>query len=312
MEEKDTVRFPAVFIVPVISLLALSLSCGSGREAGRAGKLIAVSIMPQAYFAGRIGGSLAEIMVLAGPGQNPHSYEPTPRQFSELSRAAVWVLSGTEFEISLRAKIESLFPSLPIVDGTVGVRFRSLEAHGHEGEGEEDGNLGSSGGEASMERDRHTWLGLEPARIMAFHIRDALCAADGANAAIYRENCEALVRDMEDAFGGLRRELAPLRGKTVFVYHPAFGYFLDEFGIIQEAVETGGKEPTPRILGQLIEKARAEKVKVIFVQAQFPSEAARTAANAAGAELVSLDPLAADWLSNIRTMGEALKRAAEL
>jgi zinc transport system substrate-binding protein len=117
---------------------------------------------------------------------------------------------------------------------------------------------------------------------------------------------------MEEAFGDLRRKLAPLRGKTVFVYHPAFGYFLDEFGIIQEAVETGGKEPSPRVLGQLIEKARAEKVKVIFVQAQFPSEAARTAANAAGAELVSLDPLAADWLSNIRTMGEALKRVTEL
>jgi zinc transport system substrate-binding protein len=306
MEKKDTARFLMVSI-PVLLLLAPLLSCGSGRgsgtEAGPSKKTIAVSIMPQAYFAGRIGGGLAEIVVLAGPGQNPHSYEPTPRQFSELSRAAVWVLSGTEFEISLRPKIESLFPLLPIVDGTEGVRFRSLEAHGHEEE-EKEGD--------SAERDRHTWLGLEPAKIMAFHIRDALCAADEAHTQSYRKNCEALVRDMEDAFGALRRELAPLRGKTVFVYHPAFGYFLDEFGLLQEAVETGGKEPTPRVLGQLIEKARAEKVRVIFVQAQFPSEAARTAANAAGAELVSLDPLAADWLSNIRTMGEALKRATEL
>jgi zinc transport system substrate-binding protein len=95
------------------------------------------------------------------------------------------------------------------------------------------------------------------------------------------------------------------------VYHPAFGYFLDEFGIIQEAVETGGKEPTPRQLGRLIEKARAEKVKVIFVQAQFPAESARTAAAAAGAELVSLDPLAPDWLANISVMGEALKRGGK-
>jgi zinc transport system substrate-binding protein len=272
-----------------------------------------VSIVPQAYFAGRIGGGLTEIMVLAGPGQNPHSYEPTPRQFSELARASVWILSGTEFEISLRPKIEALFPGLPVIDGTEGVRFRYLEAHGHEDEGEEGGGSSAESPiEHFMERDRHTWLGLEPAKIMAFHIRDALCAADGANAEAYRKNCEALVRDMEDEFDSLRRELAPLRGKTVFVYHPAFGYFLDEFGIIQEAVETGGKEPSPRVLGQLIEKAKAEKVRVIFVQAQFPAEAARTAAKAAGAELVSLDPLAAGWLANIRTMGEALKRAVEL
>jgi zinc transport system substrate-binding protein len=301
---RENLRFPAVLIVPVV-FSCLFLSCGSGRDGASSKKLIAVSIMPQAYFAGRIGGDLVELMVLAGPGQNPHSYEPTPRQFSELARAALWVLSGTEFEISLRPKIESLFPGLAVVDGTEGVRFRNLEAHGHEGEEErEDGGL-------SIEKDRHTWLGLEPAKIMAFHIRDALCAADGTNAEVYRKNCEALVRDMDDEFDSLRRELAPLKGKTVFVYHPAFGYFLDEFGLIQEAVETGGKEPTPRVLGQLIEKARAEKVKVIFVQAQFPSESARTVAGAAGAELVSLDPLAADWLANVRAMGEALKRAAE-
>ena len=314
-------RFPVVFAIPVVLLAALSLSCGSGRgsgtKAGPSRKLIAVSIMPQAYFAGRIAGDLAECMVLIGPGQNPHSYEPTPRQFSELAGAATWVLSGTEFEISLRPKIEALFPGLPIVDGTEGVRFRNLEARGHEGEEDEHENGGSPGGgssdgASSMERDRHTWLGPEPAKIMAFHIRDALCVADGARAEVYRKNCDALVRDIEAAFDELRRELAPLRGKTVFVYHPAFGYFLDEFGIIQEAVETGGKEPTPRVLGRLIEKVRAGKVRVIFVQAQFPAESAHTAAAAAGAELVNLDPLAADWLANIRTMGEALKRAAEL
>jgi zinc transport system substrate-binding protein len=96
------------------------------------------------------------------------------------------------------------------------------------------------------------------------------------------------------------------------VYHPAFGYFLDDFGIKQEAVETGGREPTPRQLGALIAKAKAEKVQVIFVQAQFPVESARTAARAAGAELVSLDPLSGDWLANIRVMGEALARSKRL
>jgi zinc transport system substrate-binding protein len=94
------------------------------------------------------------------------------------------------------------------------------------------------------------------------------------------------------------------------VYHPAFGYFLDEFGIVQRAVETGGREPGPRDLARLIGDARQEKAAAIFVQAQFPAEAARTAAAAIGAELVSLDPLAADWLANIRLMGSALKKAA--
>jgi zinc transport system substrate-binding protein len=104
--------------------------------------------------------------------------------------------------------------------------------------------------------------------------------------------------------------LAPLRGKIVFVYHPACGYFLDEFGIIQEAVETGGKEPGPRDLRALMGKVQAAKPAAVFVQAQFPANAARTLADAAGAELVVLDPLSPDWLANIRAMGDALKKAA--
>ena len=91
------------------------------------------------------------------------------------------------------------------------------------------------------------------------------------------------------------------------MYHPSFGYFLDEFGIRQQAVETGGKSPGPRDLSRLIALAKEEQPAAIFVQSQFPVSAAKTVADATGAELISLDPLAPDWLANIREMGEALK-----
>ena len=160
-----------------------------------------------------------------------------------------------------------------------------------------------------MEIDRHTWLGSAQAKILAAHIRDALSGIDPPNAARYAQNYAELERDIDSEFARLREELAPLRGRRVFVYHPSFGYFLDEFGIIQEAVEAGGKEPGPRELKSLIARAKEERAAAVFVQAQFPVNAAKTVAAATGAELVSLDPLARDWLANIRLMGEALKRA---
>jgi zinc transport system substrate-binding protein len=135
---------------------------------------------------------------------------------------------------------------------------------------------------------------------------EALIDMDAGGAAFYQENYRELAGDMDGEFAALRERLAPLRGTTVFVYHPAFGYFLDEFGIAQEAVETGGKEPTPRILASLIDRAKQEGVAAIFVQAQFPVHTARAAADAAGAVLAALDPLAPDWLANIRAMGEVL------
>jgi zinc transport system substrate-binding protein len=144
---------------------------------------------------------------------------------------------------------------------------------------------------------------------MAGHILEVLLGLQDGGGAFYRENYEELIRDIDGEFDRLKGELAPLRGTAVFVYHPAFGYFLDEFGITQKAVETGGKEPTPRLLARLITEARDKRPQAVFVQAQFPVEAAKAVAKAAGAELAALDPLAPDWLENIQLMGRILRQA---
>ncbi|MCL1836104.1 MAG: zinc ABC transporter substrate-binding protein [Treponema sp.] len=299
----------------ILWIISLFNGCTRRDEVSHNGQpekpVVAVSILPQAWFVSRIGGGRTEALVLAGPGQNPHSYEPTPRQISGLSQAGAWILSGAEFEISLRPKIEKLFPSLPIVDGTAGVIFRQLEDHNDDDDDDDGHNHDHHGGSGHFPHDidRHTWLGCEPAKILAAHIRDALASADPAGAEHYAENCRLLVQEIDDEFAALREDLAPLHGKNIFVYHPSFGYFLDEFGIRQQAVETGGKSPGPRDLNRLIALAKEEQPAAIFVQAQFPTSAAKTVADAVGAELISLDPLAPDWLENIRYMGEALKNS---
>ena len=275
---------------------------GCSRHSPQDKLLIAVSISPQAWFVNQIAGDKADTLILVPPGQNPHTYEPTPRQLQSLASASAWILSGLEFEISFMPKIAPLFPNLLIVDGTKGVQFRSLEEqcsdHGHQAHGH-----------SCLDIDRHTWLGREPAKLLGMHIRDVLSQLDYENEAFYRGRYENLVREIDNVFEELRIALAPLSGGNVFVYHPSFGYFFDEFHIHQEAVETGGNEPTPRILNNLMAKIIEEKPAAIFVQAQFPVNAARTLANAAGAQLIEMDPLAFDWLDNIRRMGKSLQSA---
>ena len=144
---------------------------------------------------------------------------------------------------------------------------------------------------------------------MAGRIRDVLAELDPAEKPLYEANYLALAADIDSIFDTLQTDLLPLAGKTVLVFHPSFGYFLDEFGMLQEAVETGGKEPTAKTLSTLIEEAREDRTPAIFVQSQFPVSAAKTVADAVGAEVVFLDPLSPDWLGNIETMGAALKNA---
>ena len=277
----------------------LLISCS--RQAAQDGLLLAVSIPPQKWFISQIAGDKARVIVLAGQGQNPHNYEPSPKQIQSLTSAGAWILSGAEFEISLLPKVAAIFPNLLIIDGTEGVKFRTLEEHDHDEYGHDDEH-------SSLEIDRHTWFGREPAKILAAHTRDALSLIDNANEEYYNEKCETLMRLIDDEFDRLKIELAPLEGKSVFVYHPSFGYFLDEFGIFQEAVEEGGKEPSPRQLNNLLAKLNEERPAAIFVQAQFPVNAAKTLAASAGAQLIDLDPLAENWLENIRLMGQTLSR----
>jgi zinc transport system substrate-binding protein len=301
--------FPLALLAAAVLTAGVLFSCFATKEAAGSGDrlpdtdrpLVVVSIPPQAFFVERIAAGRVRSLTLIEPGQNSHSYEPAPRQMAELSGAAVWLLSGAEFEIALWPRIAALFPDLPIIDGTEGARFRPLEEHD-----EEDGEPAHS----ETEIDRHLWLGREGALVMADHILAALRALDAASLSFYRENHAALVADINAEFDRLKTELAPLRGKTVFVYHPAFGYFLDEFGIVQRAVETGGKEPGPRTLNRLIDEARTAGATAIFVQVQFPVQAAQTVAGAVGARVVPLDPLAQDWLANIRAMGAALVLSA--
>ncbi|TXT42084.1 MAG: zinc transport system substrate-binding protein [Spirochaetes bacterium] len=269
---------------------------------------MAVSILPQAEFVTRIAGNSVRPIVLVGPGSSPHSYEPTPRQMAELSGALAWFKVGVEFETALEPKIKSLYPRLFLVDTARNVKFRLLEAHSDEEDGHEDGHEDEA--EGSGARDPHVWLGKEAVKAQLLVIKDELSRLLPAKAKEFAANHEVYVRDIDAAFAALVPTLAPLRGEKVFVYHPSFGYFLDEFGILQEAVEIGGKEPTQKALASLISLAKEEKARAIFVQKQFSVNAAKAVAKAIGGVVVEIDPLAERWLENIKAMGAALAKSA--
>jgi zinc transport system substrate-binding protein len=268
--------------------------------------VVAVSIVPQAEFVTRIAGNRVKVMVLVGPGSSPHNYEPSPRQMAELATAKLWLSIGVDFERGLMPKISKLYPRLAIVDTTRDVVFRSMVEHDHEEEGdhEEDENDKNEG------RDQHVWLGHDSVKAQLAVILESLIVLKPEDEALFRAHYALYLADIDKAFSALKSELGFLKGRHVFVYHPSFGYFFESFGIIQIAVEVGGKEPTQKTIALLIAKAREYKAKHIFVQKQFSSASARTIAKAIGGSVVEIDPLEARWLDNISAMGQALKRVS--
>ncbi|MEA3547507.1 MAG: zinc ABC transporter substrate-binding protein [Thermodesulfobacteriota bacterium] len=252
-----------------------------------------VSIAPQAYFVERVGGSHVEVNILLPSDQNPATYAPSPRQMAHLSLASLFFRAGMPFENVLLPKIKSNMPDLRVVETGRTIRHASTGGNHHD-----HGN----------ELDPHTWMSpllvIEHANV----IRETLEQVDPYHRDEYKANYENFVRDLNLLHDEIKSALRPLAGKTFFVFHPAYGYFAETYGLKQKAVETGGKEPTARHLAGLIRRAQEEKIRVIFVQPQFSTKSAESIAQAINGTAVSLDPLAEDYINNMKQMARAVKK----
>ncbi len=294
-------------ILMICSLLLVA--CGQREsESGADEKLrIMVSILPQAEFVERIGGDRVQVGVLVPPGQGPATYEPTARQMTELAEARIFFSIGVAFENAFLPSIERTLPELEIVDTREGITLRTMTAlHHHEGE---DDHQHDEHAHDHAGGDPHIWLAPELVQQQARTIAAALIAADPGHRNVYETNLDSYLADLQELDSHLRETLAPLRGKTLLVYHPAWGYFADAYGLRQEAIEIEGKEPTGQQLARIIEHARTEDVKVIFVQAQYSRNLAEAVAEAVGGSVVVIDPLARDHLANLKRVASEVGAA---
>ncbi len=289
-ENKDIIlcRIAAILIM---AFAGFGFNDASAAEKNRLS--VFVSIAPQAYFVERIGGSHVEVNILLPSDQNPATYAPSPRQMARLSLASLFFRAGMPFENVLLPKIESNMPNLRMIDTGCTIRRTRAEKDHHD---------------PDNELDPHTWM--SPLLVIehADVIRQTLEQVDPDHRDEYKANYENFVRDLNLLHNEIMIALQPLAGKTFFVFHPAYGYFAETYGLRQKAVETGGKEPTARHLAGLIRLAQEEKIRVIFVQPQFSTKSAESIAQAIHGAAVSLDPLAGDYINNMKQMALAVKK----
>jgi zinc transport system substrate-binding protein len=303
---------------PALALLASCIVAGcspSSPPVPLAGKVRAfVSIMPHAWLLERVGGDDVDVHVMVQPGQSPHSYEPTPQQMAALAEAQVYFLLGVPFEKALKAKMEKTHKSLLLVDTCRGLTLRRMEHPDHH----EEEHTAPAGAKHGHDHDHeagaldpHTWLDPMMVKAQARVMAEELSRLAPARADALKTRLAAVEADLDAVDRRIAAALAPVKGGKFYVFHPAFGYFGDRYGLKQEPVEIEGKEPGPQQLAALIEAARKDKVRVIFVQPQFSRRSAEAVAKAIGGGVVPLDTLARDYLANLEDMAARLRQALE-
>ena len=252
-----------------------------------------VSILPQKYFVERVGGAHVAVSVMVGPGQSPATYEPTPRQMSALAQARLYLSIGVGFEDAWMQRIQAANPGLRVLPMQRGIVLLPLA--------EADAKHGAT--------DPHVWTSPRRVEKMAATIRDALTEADPAHRRDYASNCRAFIAELDALDRDIRAILAHAAGKPFLVFHPSWSYFAQDYGLRQIAIEAEGKEPGAKALARVIELGRRERVKVLFVQAQFSRRTAETVAAAIGAKVVTVDPLAEDYAQNLLRVAHAFADA---
>lgn len=262
---------------------------------------VAVSILPQQFLVERIAGDRVEVLTLVQPGDNEATYSPGPATLAALDGARAWFTMGVHFEDAWLARITRDRPALEIVPLAEDLPLRAIEA--------DDGSHADSHDHAGGRSDPHAWTDPRLAARMAARIAATLARLDPAGAVGYAAAAAALQAELLALHEELAALLAPVRGRAFIVFHPSWGYFADAYGLVQVPIETGGREPGPRGLAEVIRRGRETGARAVFVQDQFSQRSARAVAQALDAQVVTADPLALDYVDNLRRVAERIAAA---
>ncbi|MBI1732621.1 MAG: zinc ABC transporter substrate-binding protein [Gammaproteobacteria bacterium] len=250
-----------------------------------------VSIPPQKFLADRIGGDRVDVRVMLEPGHAPETFDPSPRRMAEVAGAEFYFSVGVPFEKAWLPEIRKQNPELRVIDCCVQDLEPAAPGAGRD--------------------DPHVWV--SPMRFLdAAHVfSTALAQRDTVRKGIYTRNYRDLSAELVMLHRDLRYLLGNRRIDEFIISHAALGPLALDHGLIQIALESGGREVGPETLAGIAALARRLDIRAVFAVKQNSQAPARALARELDAELIEIDPLAENYLDNMRAIGRLLAQATQ-
>lgn len=268
-----------------IALIFALLSCNRS-PSDKNDRIITVSIAPFRYFVEAIAGDDFKVNIIVPPGSNPHIYEPVPDQINKLSRSEAFISNGfLGFEMAWLDRfyeINTTMMRLSLGDIIVPIS----EDHRERGEHTEGA-------------DPHYWVSPKCALLIAASIKELLVHLNPSEEEKYRINYSKLVEEIEEVDKKASSLFAEVTNRSFMIYHPNLAYLARDYNLTEIPVEYEGKEPSPSRMKEIIDLARKENLKTIFVQKEFDDKNAKAIAHEIGAEIIVIDPLSEEWLESV-------------
>jgi len=257
------------------------ISCGRQRTDTEE-RIITVSIAPFKYFVEEIAGDDFKVNVMVPAGANPHIYEPFPEQINKLRRSVAYISNGyLGFEMTWLDRFYETNKTMKRLSLSDKINLL-VSGHHHEGDHVEGA-------------DPHYWVSPKCALIMATSVKEFLCEINPSQKQKYEVNYDSLISKIQEVDKKALELFSGVKNRSFMIFHPNLGYLARDYGLEEIPVEYEGKEPPPSRLKELIDRAREDGLKTIFVQREYDTKNAKAIANEIGAEVKIIDPLSEDW-----------------
>jgi zinc transport system substrate-binding protein len=279
---------------------------------------VAVTIVPQIEMVEAITREKVEIVEMIPKGFSPANYSPSPSEMKAFSEARIY------FSIGVPADMQNILPrakersDLKVVE--LFERVETKYSHRYFGEKndeyhEEEKHKGDEhhhdhGHSHAGGRDPHIWLSPARTSYMVEIMRDELIELLPEYETEFRENAAKYLEKLAAVDQKNKKLLAEYEAEKILVYHPAFGYFTDHYGLKMLSIEKDGKEPGPQHLQEIIENAKEQGIQNVFYQAEIHSKKTKAVAEELDGKIIQLNPLDANYIENLEKMAAEL--AAEL
>lgn len=275
---------------------------------------IHTTVYPLQYFAERIGGDYVNVKSIYPAGANEHSFDPTQKDMIALADSDLFFYIGLGLEGFVEnAKKTLANESVKLVPTADAVSEEDLhistghthaeviveeDDHNHDHDGHDDHDEHAT--EATEEQqdhlhehDAHVWLSPVISQQLAKVIKDELVAAMPEQEAIFNENYDALVTDLQLLHADFGAMAAEATSKTFFVSHAAFGYLAGHYGFNQVPVAglNSQSEPSQKELTSIVDLAKKENINYIFFEQNVSSNLAKVIQQEVGADTLILHNL---------------------
>lgn len=306
-------------IIPALTVAFASASilaaCGSNTDSSTSDDKkteIYTSTFATAAIAREIGGNQVNVKMIVPPGADPHSYEPTSKQLTEIAKGDLFLLTGTTLEPYSKKIQESLKGTdVRFVETSKDVTLLESDAtlHTHEEEGhtedeqahEEAGHDDHATDEHAHEEeehdhgkyDPHVWLDPVNAKAMARSITVALSKEVPKDKATFEKNLKAFDQQADALDKEFKQAVADGSKKELLVTHAAYGYLAERYGFTQLPIAgiSPSDEPSQKQLAALVKEARMHDLKYVAFEETVSPKVARVIQKEIGAESVTIHNL---------------------